>query len=517
MEELGSHFDIKRLIEFVKDDNNKILLQAGTLRNVLRFTAGQSNPTFRLDFTNASFVLRMKPKGTLLPGAHQIDREFKVMTKLFAAEFPVPEPICYCSDTMYLGTEFYIMKYVQGRVFNDMGLAKVSAEERGKMYLELTRVLSKLHLLDPEKIGVAALSKKNNKSYLERQLRTWFRNYKESFIQEERDATDAVMDVTHDWLMVHLPQETKTCLVHGDYKLDNVIWHPHKAEILAVVDWEIVTIGDPLADLAYCFQAFNIGAANDGSQFNLTGSPFSSGALIAGIPPLDFLLWQYHLFMNLPFPNPFMEYYHIYAQFRVACIIRGIQGRFHRGNAASTSASRFTNEIVFLFARRSLDLAIQRDPSNSRLKSLPITWNESIVSVDTVSLPHPMSDYATSLMRELLAFMDKYIYPNEVLYEAQMKQFTDEGNRWQIPPIVEHLKAVAKKETRLWNVWMSKWSRVTQAEYSRLAEIMGRNLWAAEIFNCQFPDTGNMVRDYIQCLKFKSNISSGNVGNFCYP
>lgn len=430
---------------------------------VERFVEGQSNPTFKVTGPKTAVVVRRKPAGATLPGAHQIEREFRVTKSLFAAGYPVPEPLVYCKDESVLGSEFYVMQYVDGRVFRDLKLPSVAPEERRQIYESLVQVLARLHTLDVDALGLGDLTKKRG-NYTRRQTNTWYRNYQASGLSGGKgdEALDGVMAGVKAHLDATLAADSRTCLVHGDFKLDNVIFHPTKPEVLAVLDWEIVTIGDPLADLAYCFQGYK---APHGPA--LVSGPFvADGSLAEGVPPLETNLWAYCAASGLPYPPvapAAMDAYHVYAQFRVACILRGIQGRFVQGNAASETAKRFTTPVIFAIARQAADLA--------GLRHLPLRFDAPSPPLALTRLPPPMSPKAQGLLDQLLVFMDEEIYPNESVYEGQLAAFRAAGNQWQIPPVLEEIKAKAKAQG-LWNLFLPSWSGVTQAEYSVISEVL---------------------------------------------
>eukprot|EP01120_Amphizonella_sp_Union-15-10_P015893 TRINITY_DN8253_c0_g1_i2.p1 TRINITY_DN8253_c0_g1~~TRINITY_DN8253_c0_g1_i2.p1 ORF type:complete len:259 (-),score=35.65 TRINITY_DN8253_c0_g1_i2:372-1148(-) len=237
---------------FDKDALEKYLQQnlpqfKGNIQAFLQFDSGQSNPTFYLrDSENNEFVLRKKPPGKLLIGAHQIEREYKVMNALKTTNVPVPTLYLLCTDDSIIGTPFYIMKYIKGRVL-DAKLIDYSPEERSLIYKAMARVLANLHSLDFKSIGLENFAKHGD--YFKRQIDTWTRQYVQS---KTRDIPE--MDKLILWLPKLVPQEDEVCIVHGDFRLDNMLFHPTKPEVLAVLDWELSTLGHPLSDLAYKVQ-----------------------------------------------------------------------------------------------------------------------------------------------------------------------------------------------------------------------------------------------------------------------
>uniref|UniRef100_A0A671KCL8 Acyl-CoA dehydrogenase family member 11 n=1 Tax=Sinocyclocheilus anshuiensis TaxID=1608454 RepID=A0A671KCL8_9TELE len=218
-------------------DNSTLTLQ--------QYRAGQSNPTFYIETADKRYVLRKKPPGELLPGAHKIDREYAVQKALYSVGFPVPHPVLYCKDTHVIGTEFYIMEHVQGRIFRDLRLPGVSAAERTALYVAAVETLAKLHSLDVSTLELLGYGK--GTGYCKRQVCTWTKQYKASAHKEI-----PAMDKLSDWLSRNLPtNDNEVSLVHGDFRIDNLIFHPTEARVLAVLDWELSTTGQPIADLAY--------------------------------------------------------------------------------------------------------------------------------------------------------------------------------------------------------------------------------------------------------------------------
>src|SRR5215469_10364416 len=215
------------------------------LDRIEQFRGGQSNPTFLLTAADGSqYVLRKKPAGALLPSAHAVDREFRVISALHGSPVPVARPLCLCTDPGVIGTMFYLMEYAAGRNFWDATLPGMTAAERAALYDEMNRVMVALHTLDYAAAGLADYGKPGN--YFARQIARWSRQYRAS----ETERIEA-MEKLLQWLPANIPAADETTLVHGDYRLDNMIFHPDSAHVLAVVDWELSTLGHPLADFSY--------------------------------------------------------------------------------------------------------------------------------------------------------------------------------------------------------------------------------------------------------------------------
>ena len=290
---------------------------------VLQFEGGQSNPTFQLRTEAGDYVLRKQPPGELLPSAHQVDREYRVMHALGQTDVPVPRMIALCEDTSVIGTKFYVMEKVEGRVFTDLLLAELPEDERSAVYLDLVSVLAKLHGADHEAIGLADFGRPGN--YYTRQISRWSRQY-------EASKTDnlAAMDALMKWLPERIPESDQSCVVHGDYRLGNVMLHPTEPRIVAVLDWELSTLGHPLADLGYlCMDYHSPGYDGQGlgaADLGALGIPDESAMVqryceLSGRDGID--NWTFYLVYNL---------------FRSAAIIQGVYKRGLDGNASSELA-----------------------------------------------------------------------------------------------------------------------------------------------------------------------------------
>jgi aminoglycoside phosphotransferase (APT) family kinase protein len=296
------------------------------IREVEQFKGGQSNPTYRLSAADGKrYVLRRKPPGKLLPSAHAVDREYRVIKALHATGFPVARPHALCEDESVIGTAFYVMDYVEGRVLWDQSLPGMAKAERFAIWDELNAVIAKLHLLDYRALGLEGFGKPGN--YIERQIGRWTKQYRAS----ETERVEA-MDNLIEWLPNNLPPETGTTVVHGDYRLDNTIFHPSEPRILAVLDWELSTLGDPLADFAYHCMSWHI---PPGQFRGIAGLDLAS----LGIPSEAEYVAKYCERTKRKSIDPsHWDFYLAYNLFRIAAILQGILKRVVDGTAASAHA-----------------------------------------------------------------------------------------------------------------------------------------------------------------------------------
>lgn len=289
-----------------------------------QFKGGQSNPTFRLtDSTGRRYVLRRKPPGKLLPSAHAVDREYKVITALANTDVPVARTYCLCEDDSVIGTSFYVMDCVEGRVLWDQSLPGMAPSERHAIFDEMNRVIAALHTVDYQSIGLSDFGKSGD--YLARQISRWSKQYQAS----ETEKIEA-MDQLIAWLPKNIPAGDETCIVHGDYRLDNMIFHPTKPRVLAVLDWELSTLGHPLADFSYHVMSWYLSA----EQFRGLGDVDLTAL---GIPSVeDYVAMYCRRTGRNSIPN--WDYYIAYNMFRLAAICQGIMGRVRDGTATSQHA-----------------------------------------------------------------------------------------------------------------------------------------------------------------------------------
>lgn len=290
-----------------------------------RFSAGQSNPTYLLtDAGGQRYVLRKKPPGTLLPSAHAVDREYRVMKALEHTGVPVASMYCFCDEEQVIGTPFYVMEFVDGRIFWDPALPELDAAERRAMYEEMNRVVATLHKVDYQATGLDGYGRPDN--FFERQIGRWTRQYQASAI-EPIEAMDRLID----WLPTHIPTSNETAIFHGDLRLDNLIFHPHEPRVLAVLDWELSTLGHPLADFAY-----------HALPWRLTSEQFRGMAekkpLPAGIPSERDYLLRYCRQTGRAVDECDYEFCMAYSMFRLAAILQGILKRSLDGTASNAKA-----------------------------------------------------------------------------------------------------------------------------------------------------------------------------------
>ncbi len=313
-------FDVDRLALYLREHIEGL---SGPLE-VAQFSGGQSNPTFKLQAGGRSFVLRRKPPGKLLPSAHAVDREYRVISALYPTDVPVARPYCLCEDESVIGTAFYVMDFVDGRVFWDGLLPECSAEQRLAIYDELNRVMAALHSVDYQAVGLADFGKPGN--YIARQISRWTKQYRAS----ETEHIEAMENLIA-WLPENIPAEEETRVVHGDYRIDNVIFHPTEPRILAVLDWELSTLGHPLADFAYHCMTWRL---TPGEFRGIGGVDLES----LGIPTEEQYVQTYCQRTGRSEIHNW-DFYLAYNMFRLAGILQGIMGRVKDGTAASAHAA----------------------------------------------------------------------------------------------------------------------------------------------------------------------------------
>jgi aminoglycoside phosphotransferase (APT) family kinase protein len=305
-----------------------------------QFSGGQSNPTYRLEWGGKHYVLRKKPAGPLLPSAHAIEREYRVMRALHGTGVPVPEVLALCEDAEVIGTPFYLMEFVQGRVFWDPALPELDSRERKEVYDEALGVIAALHQVDPVAVGLEDFGKPGN--YFARQFGRWTRQYRASETEPLAD-----MEMLIEALPGRLPDSGETRLVHADYRLDNLIFHPTRPRIAAVIDWELSTLGDPLADLASHCVAWHLPRR----YWGLADVPLSGTSL-----PTEASYRERYCALTGRDRIEDWPALVAFALFRKAAINQGIVKRAQQGNASSAKALDITRvKHIASVARRLLE------------------------------------------------------------------------------------------------------------------------------------------------------------------
>ncbi len=291
-----------------------------------KFAGGQSNPTFKLSANGRHYVLRRKPPGELLKSAHAVDREFRVISALQHTDVPVPQTYCLCEDDSIIGSVFYVMEYLEGRVFWDPTLPEIdSASERAEMYDEMNRVLAALHNVDIDAVGLSDFGRPGN--YYQRQISRWTKQYRAS---ETGLCPD--METLIAWLPAKLPPDDgQASLVHGDYRLDNLMFHPTEPRIIAVLDWELSTLGHPLADLAYQCMAWAL--PGDAGVAGLGGVDRKA----LGLPTNEEYIARYCERTGRDTIEHW-NFYMVFCFFRLAAILQGVKKRSLIGTASSAEA-----------------------------------------------------------------------------------------------------------------------------------------------------------------------------------
>ncbi len=306
---------------------------AGPL-TVKQFKGGQSNPTYFLETPTRNYVLRRKPPGKLLASAHAVDREFKAISALHRQGFPVAEPIVLCEDESVIGTAFYVMSHVAGRIFWNPAIPESNPAERSAIFDAMNATLAQLHSYDPVAIGLGDYGKAEG--YVARQIARWSKQYDASRTIDVPD-----MDRLMQWLPEHAPETLKPAVVHGDYRLDNMILHPSEPRVLAVLDWELSTVGDAIADFTYHAMTWVMPRIQSGMAMP-TLEELDLSAL--GIPALDSYCDAYARRAGLT-EIPHRNFYFAYNLFRLAAILQGILGRVRDGTAANANAAAMADAV----------------------------------------------------------------------------------------------------------------------------------------------------------------------------
>ncbi|KAI1720952.1 phosphotransferase enzyme family domain-containing protein [Ditylenchus destructor] len=455
---------------------------------IRKFTYGQSNPTYYIRLRSSKnggsdreLVLRKKPKGSLLPSAHLIEREYQVQRALRNSQVPVAEVHDYITGV--IDTPFYLMQYCDGNVHSDPNLPGMLPKNRYGIYSELARVLAAIHSIDLSKTGLSDFGPKA--SYLERNLKRLTSQYELSHA-----VVVPGMDQLITWLASNIPVDSKerTTLIHGDFKIDNVIFHQTKYQAVAVLDWEMSTLGDPWVDLATCLLPhFLQSQPNLKSLFVGMTHP-----LPEGIPSVAQFLSNYHSALitkhsqEYSADSPEWAFYIAYAAFRYAVIAVGIEQRRHNGQASNPEVAG-TNSMTKV-AEQLVEMGLRMANGTQR-------FGRKMQGMFP-TVPEAMSNRAFQIYSRVKEFLFQEILP----IENHLMEFASGPRKWERNPIIDDLKVKARKRG-LWNLFITKHldpegkfsgAGLTTVEYGHICELMGYSIFAPEIFNCSAPDTGNM-------------------------
>ncbi|MHA6646030.1 phosphotransferase family protein [Mesorhizobium sp. A623] len=305
-----------------------------------RIGGGQSNPTYFVDFGARRMVLRKKPAGPILRGAHAVDREYRVLEALAPTDVPVPGPVLYHNGDEPLGTSFYLMERLEGRVFHDCSLPGLSPDERRGIYLGMAEAMAKLHAVRPDDVGLGDYGRPGN--YFERQIARWTKQMTES----PGDRIPA-LEAVADWLPQHVPEDDgHVSIAHGDFRLGNLLFHSEKPEVIGILDWELSTLGHPLADLGFCSMTWHSAPDEYGGILGLDLAEL-------GIPTQREFLDHY--FAHAVPTAPLERFHLVFSLFRFAVIFVGIADRARAGNAAAADATKVA-PLAGRFASRALEI-----------------------------------------------------------------------------------------------------------------------------------------------------------------
>ncbi len=302
--------------------------------DISQFRGGQSNPTYKVTAASGTYVIRRKPPGKLLPSAHAVDREFRVISALHAQGFPVARPLALCEDESVIGTMFYVMDYIDGRIFWLPHLPDLDRQERSAIYDSMNETIAQLHSIDYEAAGLAGFGKPDG--YVARQIRRWSEQYRLS-----ETVTIPEMNRLMDWLPDACPPQSLNSLVHGDFRLDNLIIHPRQPRVVAVLDWELATLGDPIGDFTYHLMQWHMPPSPTGAG---TGSLLGFDLPSLGIPTQDDYIARYTERTGFVIEN--LDFYFAYNFFRLAAILQGIAGRVRDGTATNPNAAAMADQVL---------------------------------------------------------------------------------------------------------------------------------------------------------------------------
>ncbi|TVU37259.1 hypothetical protein EJB05_10565, partial [Eragrostis curvula] len=433
-----------------------------TALTLTQFGHGQSNPTYCLEASapggeTRRYVLRKKPPGAILQSAHAVEREFQVLKALGAyTDVPVPKAYCLCTDSTLIGTPFYIMEYLEGLIYSDNKLEGVAPDKRRTVYFSAAKTLASIHKIDVNAVGLQKYGRRDN--YCKRQVERWERQYLASTGEGKPARYQRMLDLAR-WLKEHVPVEDSsaglgTGLVHGDYRVDNLVFHPTEDRVIGVLDWELSTLGNQMCDVAYSCLAYFVDAT---PVENSSYRGFEQTGIPDGIPQLEEYLAVYCSLSGRPWPAAEWKFYVAFSLFRGASIYAGVYHRWTMGNASGGERARLAGRIANIMVDCAWDLinrenVLREQPG--RGMAAKASWQELRGEQEGSTSANEQGKFVPSekvmqLRNKLLRFIEDRIYP----MEGEFYKHAQSTSRWTIHPEEENLKALAKKEG-LWNLFI---------------------------------------------------------------
>lgn len=492
--------------------------------SVSQFGHGQSNPTYLIEIQSGTlvkrYVMRKKPSGKLLQSAHAVEREFQVLHALGTHTLvPVPKVFCLCTDSSVIGTPFYVMEFLEGRIFLDPMLPGVAPNRRRALYHATAKALASLHSADVDAIGLGDYGRRNN--YCKRQVERWARQYIDSTGDGKSERNPKMLKLIA-WLRQNIPSEDSSGsaagLVHGDFRIDNIVFHPIEDRVIGILDWELSTLGNQMCDVAYNCLSYIGDISQDkvkhNEGFEITDAP-------EGVPSLEEYLMDYCTAAGRPWPVAGWKFYVAFSLFRGASILAGVHSRYIMGNASGGKRAQDAGEKANALIQIAWSY-IQRETVLSKNPPSDIRGKDHVYDIANEKKDHGLEEggrfvpnkKVKELREKLIKFIEERIYP----MESEFSKLAQSSMRWTVHPEEEKLKEIAKQEG-LWNLFIPFDSAarareilfngrddnvigtgfpnqlgagLSNLEYGYLCEIMGRSVWAPQVFNCGAPDTGNM-------------------------